>query len=57
MNLLLDDFDEFVDDILTSDIDLLKGELDFLIIQHLFHSIDLEEIKNIKFQDNNPIAA
>ena len=57
MNLLLDDFDEFVDDILTSDIDLLKGELDFLIIQHLFHSIDLEEIKIIKFRDNNPIAA
>ena len=38
-------FDDFVDDILSSDIDLLKGELDFLIMQHLFESIDLEVIK------------
>ena len=31
--------------IILSDIDLLKGELDFLIMQHLFESIDLEVIK------------
>ena len=42
VNPLSDAFDEFVDDLLTSDVDLLKGELDFLLIQHLFNSIDLK---------------
>ena len=36
MNPLSETFDEFVDDLLSSDVDLLKGELDFLLIQHLF---------------------
>ena len=57
MNTLLDTFDDFVDDLLLSDLDLLKGELDFLIIQHLFQSIDLEVIKNIEFQDDESLAA
>ena len=30
MNPLSDTFDDFVDDLLSSDINLLKGELDFL---------------------------
>ena len=51
MNLLSDTFDDFVDDLLSSDINLLKGELDLLIMQHLFNSTDLKcinknEIKN-----------
>ena len=45
MNPPLDTFDDFVDDLLSSDVDLLKGELDFLIIQHLFNSVDLHKIK------------
>ena len=57
MNSNLDTFDEFVDDLLSSDLDLLKGELDFLIIQHLFQSMDLEIIKNIDFQDDDSLAA
>ena len=57
MNISLDTFDEFVEDILSSDLDLLKGDLDFLIIQNLFYSPELEEIENSKFHDNNYIAA
>ena len=57
MNSPLNTFDEFVDDLLESDMHLLKGELDFLIIQHLFNSIDLENIRNIEFQMDDSIAA
>ena len=44
MNPLSDTFDDFVDDLLSSDVNLLKGELDFLLMQHLFNSIDLKLI-------------
>ena len=57
MNFLSDTFDYFVDDLLDSDVDLLKGELDFLLIQHIFNSIDLKTIKTTKFQNNDSIAA
>ena len=57
MNSPLNTFDEFVDDLLESDMHLFKGELDFLIIQHLFNSIDLENIRNIEFQMDDSIAA
>ena len=57
MNPLSDTFDDFVDDLLSSDVDLLKGELDFLLIQHLFNSIDLKVIKTSKFKDNDSLAA
>ena len=57
MNPLSDTFDDFVDDLLSSDVNLLKGELDFLIMQHLFNSIDLKSIKNIEIKDNESLAA
>ena len=57
MNNLLNTFDDFVDDLISSDVNLLKGELDFLIIQHLFESIDLESIKNTEYLDNDSLAA
>ena len=57
MNFLSDTFDYFVDDLLDSDVDLLKGELDFLLIQHLFDSIDLSVIKTTEFIDNDSLAA
>ena len=57
MNPLSDTFDDFVDDLLCSDVDLLKGELDFLLIQHLFNSIDLKVIKTSEFKDNDSLAA
>ena len=57
MNPLLDTFDYFVDDLLSSEVDLLKGELDFLLIQHLFNSIDLKLIDKTEFEDKESFAA
>ena len=57
MNLLSDTFDDFVDDLLSSDVNLLKGELDFLLMQHLFNSIDLKLINKTEVEDNESIAA
>ena len=57
VNPLSDTFDDFVDDLVSSDVDLLKGELDFLLIQHLFNSIDLKVIKTSEFKDNDSLAA
>ncbi len=57
VNPLKDTFDDFVDDLLSSDIDLLKGELDYLVMQHLFNSIDLKVIKTNEFKDNDSLVA
>ena len=57
MNILSDTFDDFVDDLLSSDVNLLKGELDFLLMQHLFNSIDLKSINKTEIQDNESLAA
>ena len=57
MNHLSDTFDDFVDDLLSSDVDLLKGELDFLVMQHLFNSIDLKSINKTEIKDSESIAA
>ena len=57
MNLLSDTFDDFVDDLLSSDVNLLKGELDFLLMQHLFNSIDLKLINKTEIEDNESLVA
>ena len=57
MNPLSDTFDDFVDDLLSSDSNLLKGELDFLLIQHLFNSVDLQRINKTEIEDNQSLAA
>ena len=57
MNLLSDTFDDFVDDLLLSDVNLLKGELDFLLIQHLFNSIDLKLINKNETKYDQSLAA
>ena len=57
MNPLSDTFDDFVDDLLSSDVHLLKGELDLLLIQHVFNSIDLKIINATKFSNNDSLAA
>jgi len=54
---LLDNFDDFVDDLLSSDVNLLKGELDFLLMQHLFNSIDLKLINRSETEKNESLAA
>ena len=57
VNPLSDTFDDFVDDLLSSDINLLKGELDFLLIQHLFNSVDLQRINKTEIEDNESLLA
>ena len=57
MDPFLETLDYFVDDLLSSDVHLLRGELDFLIIQHLLNSVDLKELKNNELQNNNSLAA
>ena len=57
VNTLSDTFDDFVDDLLSSDVNLLKGELDFLLMQHLFNSIDLKCINKTEIEDNESLAA
>ena len=57
MNPLSDTFDDFIDDLLSSDVSLLKGELDFLLMQHLFNSIDLKLINKNEIEDNESLAA
>ncbi len=44
----LEAFDIFVDDIISSEGNLLKGELDYLIMQYIFESLELDN-----FDDNN----
>ena len=50
-------FDDFVDDLLESDENLLKGELDILLMQHIFNSIDLNKIEKTPLKNQNYIAA
>ncbi|MDC3052113.1 hypothetical protein OA190_00230 [Prochlorococcus sp. AH-736-A13] len=57
MNPLSDTFDDFVDDLLSSDVNLLKGELDYLLMQHLFNSIYLKRINKNEIEDNESLAA
>ena len=57
MNPLSDTFDDFVDDLLSSDVNLLKGELDFLLMQQLFNSEDLELINKNEIENNESLAA
>ncbi len=57
MNPLSDTFDDFIDDLLASDVHLLKGELDLLLIQYLFNSIDLKIINKNELSDNESLAA
>ena len=57
VNHLSDTFNDFVDDLLSSDVNLLKGELDILLMQHLFNSTDLKCINKTEIQDNESLAA
>ncbi len=57
MNPLSDTFDDFVDDLISSDVNLLKGELDFLLMQHLFNSMDLKLINKNTTIDDESFAA
>ena len=57
VNPLSDTFDDFVDDLLLSDVNLLRGELDILLMQHLFNSTDLKCINKTEIEYNDSLAA
>ena len=57
MSNYLDSFDDFVDDLVSSDINLLKGELDFLLMQYLFNSIDLKLLNKNETKEEESLAA
>ena len=57
MNIELDSFDIFVDDIISADENLLKGELDILLMQYIFNSLELENITNIDLDSKDLLAA
>ena len=57
MNRELDSFDNFVDDIISSNDNLLKGELDILLMQYIFNSLELENLKNIDLGSQDLLAA
>ena len=50
----LESFDMFVDDIISSQDNLLKGELDYLIMQHIFESLELDNFnESNKFSNSS----
>ena len=57
MNPLSETFDDFVDDLLSSDVHMLKGELDFLLMQYLFNTLDLKIINKAEIEDNDQLVA
>ena len=57
MSLLSDTFDDFIDDLISSDVNLLKGELDFLLMQYLFNSIDLKLVNKNETKEEEALAA
>ena len=57
MNRELDSFDMFVDDIITSDENLLKGELDILLMQYIFSSLELENFEKIDLDSPDLLVA
>ena len=48
----LEAFDIFVDDIISSEDNLLKGELDFLLMQYIFGSLELDNLENYSESKN-----
>ena len=56
MNNDLETYNYFVDDLLSSEVNLLKNELDLLLMQYLFNSIDLDLLKNIDNDEDISVA-
>ena len=52
----METFSYFVDDILSSEANLLKYELDILLMQNLFSSINLEEFKDMDIDEEFFVA-
>ena len=56
MNSDLETFNYFVDDLLSSEVNLLKNELDLLLMQYLFNSMDLDLLKNVESNEDINVA-
>ena len=56
MNNDLETFNYFVDDLLSSEVNLLNNELDLLLMQYLFNSIDLISLKNMDMDTEEEIS-
>ena len=52
----LETFNYFVDDLLSYDTNLLKYELDILLMQNLFNSYDLNQFKDIDVENDVSVA-
>ena len=52
MNSDLETFNYFVDDLLSLDPNLLKCELDLLLMQDLFNSVDLQLFVDMDIQED-----
>tara|TARA_Y100001978_G_scaffold156998_1_gene142529 strand:- start:135 stop:329 length:195 start_codon:yes stop_codon:yes gene_type:complete len=57
MNRELETFENFVDDIISSDENLLKGELDILLMQYIFNSLELDDFENIDKDTDDLLVA
>ena len=57
MNNDLETFNYFVDDLLSSEVNLLKNELDLILMQYLFNSIDLESLNDMNIPEDFIVAA
>ena len=53
----LETFEIFVDDIISSNENLLKGELDILLMQYIFNSLELDNLKNADNDTNDLLVA
>ena len=53
----LETFEIFVDDIISSNEYLLKGELDILLMQYIFNSLELDNLENIDKDTNDLLVA
>ena len=56
MNKNLEIFNYFVDDLLSSEVDLLNNELDLLLMQYLFNTIDLGSFKDMDSEEEISVA-
>ena len=56
MNNDLETFNYFIDDLLSSEVNLLNNELDLLLMQYLFNSIDLDSLKNLDSEEQIRVA-
>ncbi len=56
MNNDLEIFNYFVDDLLSSKVNLLNNELDLLLMQYLFNSMDLESLRNMDSEEEISVA-